>query len=69
MSPGLGSWTVAWIRVAELWIGADLCLSGMTFVRGKGGLSHCEEEESYPEDIEAGVNVVLGTAMRLAEVS
>jgi len=58
----------------ELWSGAghdakymaDVCPSGMIFVRSKAGLSHCEAEESSAEDIETGVNVLLGTAMKLA---
>lgn len=62
------------IDAGELWSGAghdakyaaDVCPSGMIFVRSKGGLSHCEEEESSREDIEAGANVLLGAALRLA---
>jgi beta-ureidopropionase / N-carbamoyl-L-amino-acid hydrolase len=62
------------LRYGELWSGAghdakymaDVVPSGMIFVRSKGGLSHCEEEESTPEAIEAGVNVLLGGALRLA---
>jgi N-carbamoyl-L-amino-acid hydrolase len=58
----------------ELWSGAghdakymaDVVRSGMIFVRSQGGLSHCEAEQSSPEDIEAGVNVLLGAALRLA---
>lgn len=58
----------------ELWSGAghdakylaDVCPSGMIFVRSKGGFSHSEAEESSAEDIETGVNVLLGTAMKLA---
>ena len=45
---------------------ADLCPSGMIFVRSRGGLSHCEEEFSSPEDIAAGANILLHTALRLA---
>ena len=62
------------VDYGELWSGAGhdakymagICPSGMVFVRSKGGLSHCEEEESSAEDIEAGVNVLLGAALRLA---
>ena len=63
------------IEAGDLWSGAghdakyaaDVCPSGMLFVRSKGGLSHCEEEESSLEDIEAGANVLLWAATRLAE--
>lgn len=58
----------------ELWSGAghdakylaDVCPSGMIFVRSQGGLSHCETEYSTPEDIEAGANVLLHSALALA---
>ena len=64
------------IDAGDLWSGAghdakfaaDVCPSGMIFVRSKGGLSHCEEEESTREDIEAGANVLLGAAMRSARL-
>jgi hypothetical protein len=39
----------------------------MIFVRSKGGLSHCEVEESSAEDTEAGTNALLAAALRLAE--
>ncbi len=45
---------------------ADRGPAGMIFVRSRGGLSHCEEEFSEPGDIEAGANVLLLTALRLA---
>ncbi len=48
---------------------AGVCPSGMIFVRSRGGLSHCEQEFSAPEDIEAGVNVLLLAALRLAGVA
>jgi hypothetical protein len=35
-------------------------------VRSRGGLSHCETEFSTPEDIEAGGNVLLLSALALA---
>jgi N-carbamoyl-L-amino-acid hydrolase len=58
----------------ELWSGAghdakyvaDVCPSAMIFVRSQGGLSHCEQEYSTPEDIAAGANVLLGATMALA---
>src|SRR5262249_55547136 len=47
---------------------ADVCPSGMIFVRSQGGLSHCEQEYSSPEDIDAGANVLLLSALKLAGV-
>lgn len=44
----------------------DICPSGMIFVRSRNGLSHCEDEYSAPEDIEAGANVLLGAVLELA---
>ncbi len=63
--------------VRRLWSGAghdakyvaDVCPAGMIFVRSRAGLSHCEAEYSDPADVEAGVNVLLGAALRLAGVS
>jgi acetylornithine deacetylase/succinyl-diaminopimelate desuccinylase-like protein len=40
----------------------------MIFARSIGGLSHCEDEESSPEDLAAGANVLLGAALRLAGI-
>ena len=62
------------LEAGRLWSGAghdakylaDICPSGMIFVRSRGGLSHCEQEHSTPEDIAAGANVLLHTALRLA---
>ena len=62
------------LNAGRLWSGAghdakylaDLCPTGMLFVRSRGGLSHCEQEHSSPEDIAAGANVLLRTALRLA---
>jgi N-carbamoyl-L-amino-acid hydrolase len=62
------------IAVGELWSGAghdakylaDVCPSGMIFVRSEGGLSHCENEYSTPADIEAGANLLLNAAINLA---
>lgn len=61
----------------ELWSGAghdskyiaEICPAGMIFVRSRGGLSHCEQEFSAPDDIEAGANVLLGAALKLAGVA
>ena len=41
--------------------------SGMIFVASVGGRSHCPEEFSRPEDIEAGANALLNTMLKLAE--
>ena len=62
------------ISTGELWSGAghdakylaDVCPTGMIFVRSKGGLSHCEAEFSAPTDIEAGANLLLNAAVTLA---
>jgi N-carbamoyl-L-amino-acid hydrolase len=48
---------------------ADVCPAGMVFVRSRGGLSHCEEEASAPEDVGAGADVLLGAALALAGVA
>ena len=64
----------AGVAVMRLWSGAGhdamytqkVCPTGMVFVRSAGGLSHCEEEHSAPEDLEAGANVLLHAALRLA---
>lgn len=58
----------------RLWSGAGhdamytqkVCPTGMIFIRSSGGLSHCEEEHSTSEDLEAGANVLLHAALRLA---
>ncbi len=58
----------------HLWSGAghdakyaqDAWPSAMIFVRSRGGVSHCEEEESAPDDLEAGVNVLLRATLDLA---
>jgi beta-ureidopropionase / N-carbamoyl-L-amino-acid hydrolase len=62
------------IDYGELWSGAghdakfmaDVCPTAMIFARSQGGLSHCETEETSPEDIEAATNVLLGAVARLA---
>ncbi|MCO5222455.1 MAG: Zn-dependent hydrolase [Thermomicrobiales bacterium] len=58
----------------EFWSGAghdakhlaDLVPSGMIFVRSEAGVSHAEIEHSTSEDITAGGNVLLHTALQLA---
>lgn len=65
----------AGVASMRLWSGAGhdamytqkVCPTGMIFVRSAGGLSHCEEEHSSPEDLEAGANVLLHAVLRLAE--
>ena len=62
------------LPASELWSGAghdakylaEICPSGMIFVRSQGGLSHCEAEYSKPDDIAAGANVLLNAALTLA---
>jgi beta-ureidopropionase / N-carbamoyl-L-amino-acid hydrolase len=44
-----------------------VCPTGMIFIRSAGGLSHSEAEYSAPQDLEAGANVLLHAAIRLAE--
>lgn len=48
---------------------ADISPTGMIFVRSQGGLSHCEQEYSTPDDIEAGANVLLLATARLAKAT
>jgi acetylornithine deacetylase/succinyl-diaminopimelate desuccinylase-like protein len=44
--------------------------AGMLFVRSlAGGVSHCPQEESSPEDIELAVDVLAGALTRLAALS
>ncbi|MFN8592300.1 MAG: Zn-dependent hydrolase [Thermomicrobiales bacterium] len=65
------------IPTQRVWSGAghdakymqDVTPSAMIFVRSINGLSHCEQEYSAPEDLEAGVNVLLRAALRLAGVA
>lgn len=40
--------------------------TGMIFVRSRGGISHSEIEDSAPEDLAAGSDVLLRTALALA---
>jgi N-carbamoyl-L-amino-acid hydrolase len=64
------------LTAQRLWSGAghdakyvqDVAPSAMIFARSINGLSHCEEEYSAPEDLEAGANVLLLAALRLAGV-
>jgi N-carbamoyl-L-amino-acid hydrolase len=46
----------------------DVAPSAMIFARSINGLSHCEQEYSTPEDLEAGANVLLRAALRLAGI-
>jgi N-carbamoyl-L-amino-acid hydrolase len=65
------------IATRRVWSGAghdakymqDVVPSAMIFVRSINGLSHCEQEYSAPEDLEAGANVLLRAALRLAGVA
>jgi len=43
---------------------AHFAPTGMIFIPSVGGLSHHPDEYSRPEDIEAGVNVLLGALLR-----
>src|SRR5215204_1734424 len=64
------------IATRRCWSGAghdakyiqEIAPSAMIFARSINGLSHCEQEYSTPEDLEAGANVLLRTALRLASV-
>jgi N-carbamoyl-L-amino-acid hydrolase len=64
------------VTVQRLWSGAghdakymqEVAPSAMIFARSVNGLSHCEQEHSRPEDLEAGANVLLRAALRLAGV-
>ncbi len=46
----------------------EVAPSAMIFARSINGLSHCEQEYSTPEDLEAGANVLLRAALRLAGI-
>jgi beta-ureidopropionase / N-carbamoyl-L-amino-acid hydrolase len=46
---------------------ARLCPSGMIFVPSVGGLSHNVNEETKPEHLHAGAEVLLNAVLRLAE--
>jgi N-carbamoyl-L-amino-acid hydrolase len=45
---------------------ARLCPTGMVFVPSKGGISHNPAEDTEPEDLEAGANVLLQVLLELA---
>lgn len=45
---------------------ASLCPTGMIFVPSKDGISHSPDEYTSPEDLEKGANVMLETALKLA---
>jgi N-carbamoyl-L-amino-acid hydrolase len=45
---------------------ATLAPTGMIFVPSIGGRSHCPEEDTAPEDIDNGANVLLDTIVALA---
>ena len=41
---------------------------GMIFLRSSnGGLSHCPQEYTTPEDMEAGTNLLLNTILKLSK--
>jgi N-carbamoyl-L-amino-acid hydrolase len=46
---------------------ARLCPSGMIFVPSVGGLSHNVREETRPEHLQAGADVLLNAVLKLAE--
>jgi acetylornithine deacetylase/succinyl-diaminopimelate desuccinylase-like protein len=46
---------------------ALICPTAMIFVPSKGGISHSPQEYSSPEDLARGANVLLQSALRLAE--
>jgi len=46
---------------------ARLCPSGMIFVPSVGGLSHNVREETKPEHLQAGAEVLLNAVLKLAE--
>jgi allantoate deiminase len=46
---------------------ANLCPSGMIFVPSRGGKSHCPEEDTALEDLEAGARVLAYTLADLAD--
>ena len=64
------------VATQRIWSGAghdakymqEVTPSAMIFARSINGLSHCEQEYSTPEDLEAGANVLLRAALRLAGI-
>jgi N-carbamoyl-L-amino-acid hydrolase len=65
------------VPTRRVWSGAghdakymqEIVPSAMIFARSINGLSHCEQEYSTPEDLEAGANVLLRAALRLAGIA
>lgn len=61
----------------EIWSGAghdakflaDICPTAMIFVRSRGGLSHCEQEFSTPDDLAAGTEVLMRSVLDLAGIA
>jgi len=45
---------------------ASMCPTAMIFVPSKDGISHSPDEYSSPEDLETGANVLLHSALKLA---
>ena len=45
---------------------ASMCPTAMIFVPSRDGISHSPDEYSSPEDLETGANVLLHTALKLA---
>ena len=45
---------------------AGICPTAMIFVPSRDGISHNPDEYSSPEDLETGANVLLHTALELA---
>lgn len=59
---------VSWAGHDAAILGAAGVAAGMLFVRSlEGGVSHCPEEHSSPEDIELSIEVLAATLARLAE--
>src|SRR5918993_871991 len=64
------------ITTRRCWSGAghdakyiqEMAPSAMIFARSINGLSHCEQEYSTPEDLEAGANVLLRAALSLTGI-
>lgn len=46
-----------------------ICRAGMLFVPSLGGFSHCPQEATTPESLARGANVLLHTALDLAEAA
>ena len=65
----------AGLSVRRLWSSAGhdakylqgVCPAAMIFVRSRGGVSHSEEEDSSPEDLEVGADVLRRAALALAD--